>query len=278
MKPTKHIIQQIIASTNEDSHGERVSKEFLEKICRSHANKKLPLHQQHDMSKETIGYCENFNLVYDDKTEEYHLKTDIYFTCETIDEAMRGFSWSYIEGLTPNYETSEYRICLPYPFYNDQALITNFTDADPSLGIGAWRKKALDPNTIALLFSGVCFALGPMWNNIYNDHVAPNIKNLFTQYKQLEEKGLTADFVQTIIGNLDEEFGVHFVPDRSNEKESFTISTISQGLSEVHSFLKEDQKSKTIGIYRIKLFYNSSSGKYEIFHAEYLDGTDINIA
>lgn len=278
MKKMKRILQQIIASTHLDAHGEKNTRDFLDRICRQHHGKRMPLHQQHDMSKETIGYIENFNLVDDESTGESYLKADVYFTCETIDEAMQGFSWSYVDPITPNFNSSEYRLCLPYPLYKDESLITEITSADPHLGIGAYKKKQFDANTVGLLLSGVFFFFGPMWNNTYNEHVVPRLKKLTSQLPKLQEKGCSADLVQVVGGNLKEEIGVHFVPDRGREMESFDTNVIENGLSDVQRFLTTDEKSKSIGIYRIKLYFNRGTNKYHIFHVEYVDGSDINIA
>lgn len=278
MKQMKNISQQTLASTHLDAHGERNTREFLDRICQQHVGKRMPLHQQHDMSRETIGYAENFNLVDDEGTGESYLKADVYFTCETIDEAMQGFSWSYVEPLTSNFNSSEYRLCLPYPLYKDESFIADITSTDPLLGIGAYKKKQLDPNTVGLLLSGVFFFFGPMWNNTYNEHVAPRLKKLTSQLPKLQDRGCSADLVQIVGGNLKEEIGVHFIPDRGREVESFDVKAIEAGLAEVQRFLAKDEKSKSVGIYRIKLYFNRGPNKYMIFHVEYIDGSDINIA
>ena len=274
----KSILQQTLASTHLDAHGERNTREFLESICRRYQGKRMPLHQLHDMSKETIGYAENFNLIYEKDSGESYLKADVYFTCETIEEAMQGFSWSHVEPLTANFNSSEYRLCLPYPLYKDEAFIADITSADPALGVGAYKKKQLDANTVGLLISGAYFFFGPMWNNVYNEHIVPRLKKLTRQLPKLEEKGVSADLVQIVGGNLKEEVGVHFIPDRGRETESFDVKAIELGLAEVQKLLATDEKSKTIGIYRIKLYFNRGKNSYKIFHVEYLDGSDIKMA
>jgi hypothetical protein len=274
----KKYINQTIGSTREDLHGERMSKEFLEKIAADWGRRK-PLHQHHDMSKETIGYMENFRVVPDEECDgEWCLKADIYITSDNVDEAMRGFSYSYIEVVWGNKKNYKHAIYLPYPHYNDESFITELLSSSEDLAVGKLIQKQLEPLTIGLITTSIAFLLGPEWANTYNKHVRPRIKSLFSYIPKLKKKNISPEFYQHVQGLKGEVFQVHYIPDRSKEIESLNDEYIYEGLKLVDKFINEDAKSRSIGVKRIKLYFDSMSSAYKLFHVEYIDGTDLHIA
>jgi hypothetical protein len=52
----EQIIGQILAGTQLDLQGEKLSKAFLDEFCQYTDAVKSPLHQHHDMSKKIVGY------------------------------------------------------------------------------------------------------------------------------------------------------------------------------------------------------------------------------
>ncbi|MGD0277482.1 MAG: hypothetical protein ABSB79_15800, partial [Syntrophales bacterium] len=188
----KYILNQTISGTREDSHGEKQTKEFLEKLCRV-LGKRCPLYQQHDMQKNNIGYVENFRVVPDeDYPGEWLLKGDVYYTCNNVDDALKGFSYSFtvLHEDSPNH--AEYSVYIPYPYYNDQNLILYLKDK--SIAFGYWYKKAAEQINVALIVTGINLLIAPLWKQVYDETVAPHIKKILREMKPLQEEGLSFNY------------------------------------------------------------------------------------
>lgn len=273
----KHI-NQTIGSTREDLHGEKRPKEFFERFAKDWGERK-PLHQHHDMSKETIGYMENFRVVPDEEYDgEWCLKADIYITSDDVDEAMRGFSYSCIETVWGKKDNYQHCIFLPFPHYNDKDFIDELVASSKDLAVGRLIQKQLDPLTVGLITTSITFLLAPGWTNIYNEHVRPRIKSLFSYIPKLKKKHISPEFYMHVQGHKKEMIQVNYIPDRANETESLNDEYVFDGLKQVDEFINKDIKSRTIGIKRIKLYFDTTSSTYKLFHVEYLDGNDIHIA
>ena len=266
---------QIIAGTRMDGHGERRSKEFFEHLIASFPPR-TPLHQQHDMAAETLGYMENFRLVPDkNEPDEWNVIADVYLTSDNIDEALRGFSYSALETIGGNVESPLYYVYLPYPTYNDAAFISELISEESELLAGRWIKKALDQSTlIGLIATGVALSLSPEWDIQYKENIRPAIKRLLSFVPRLKEKGVSPDLIQCAVGHHGEAIQVYFIPDRSDEIGSFSDEHLLAGLNTVKVFLNIDNKSKSVGVARIKLYFDKLRYRYVLFHVQYLDGTD----
>jgi len=276
MTKYKKIINQTISSTHTDTQGEKQTKGFLEKLCK-YSGKRLPLNQQHDMRKETIGYIENYRVVPDENHPgEWLLKGEVYYTCENIDDAMKGFSYSFTEPLVDTELGREFQIYLPFPHYND-ATIIEYLNKEKLFTIGRWYKKAGDPETISIIVSGILFVLSPLWNQTFNDHVSPAIKKLLGRIKPLWDKGLHFDLIQIIQDNNKNEIELYFIPDRASKDESLEPDFIKEGISEAEKYLCNNPNDAEKGIKMIKLYFDIQKKKYCVFHVQFLDGNDINI-
>ena len=274
----KKYLDQIISGTKEDLHGEKRTKEHLESLV-SNYPKRMPLNQQHDMQKETLGYLENFRVV-SDKTDksEWSLIADIYVTSDDIDEALKGFSISFFETIGGNTESPLYYIHLPYPLYNDTSLVSDLISSDKELLVGKWVKKAVDPITIGLVATGIALFLSPEWDIQYKKLVRPQMEKLIGHVSNLLDNDITVDLVQHVVGHLDESIKVYLIPDRNNEIESLHEDLILDALKMTEEFLNGDNKSKITGVDMMKFYFESSKRKYVLFHVQYLDGTDVHIA
>ena len=116
--------QQIIAGTKVDLQGEKIPKHVLEGFLKNSYGKKIPLNQSHDISKPCPGYIENLNLVEDEnENNEWSLIGDVYCESEKLEEAMNGFSISYLEITHQCEGDPEILFYLPYPHYNDKEYI-----------------------------------------------------------------------------------------------------------------------------------------------------------
>jgi hypothetical protein len=176
----QEVKNQTLASTREDRHGERVSKEVLEAYCTA-ARGRRPLNEQHDMRRRTVGWIENLRVVPDPDAEgEWALKGDVYCTSADLGTALKGFSISFFQGLAGPAEP-ERAIYVPYPHYNDKQFIDSLAEDDEALHVGKVVRKALDESTVAVLISLVLFVLGPEWQHVYDERVRPNLECLFAK-------------------------------------------------------------------------------------------------
>jgi hypothetical protein len=273
----KHL-DQIIAGTQVDGHGEKRTKEFFEKMLSSYPQK-MPLNQQHDMRKETLGYLENFRLIPSvNETDEWNVIADIYITSDDIDNALKGFSFSALETIGGNTTTPLYYVHLPFPLYNDEEFIETLINSDDDLMVGKWIKKAIDPTTIGLVATGIALFFGPEWDIQYKSRVRPAMNKLLSHIPKLIEKDVSPDLIQHVVGYLDERIKVYFVPDRSDVVASYQEHYILPALCMVRDFLEIDEKSKITGLEMAKLFFDKQKDSYVLFHIQYLDGTDVHVA
>ncbi|WP_027370109.1 hypothetical protein [Desulfovermiculus halophilus] len=273
----KYILNQTISSTHEDSQGEKNTKEFLLALA-ERFGERIPLHQHHDMRLETLGYLKNFKVVPDEESSgEWLLKADVYFSCETIDEALGGFSYSITEPISDNFDVAKYQIYLPWPHYNNQDLIDELLSEDKDLAVGKWRKKTVDPDTVGLIYNVAIFMFAPLWTNVYNNHVAPMIKKLFSKTQNLKSKGLSIDFIQQAGDFKGELIQIQFIPDRGNEEKCLKEQLVYEGLKKVENFLKTGPDANTVGIVRVKLMYDIFINQYRLIHVQYKSGKDKRI-
>jgi hypothetical protein len=273
----KVIANQILGGTREDSQGERLSKAFLQRYCDYVGDGRIPLHQQHDMSKAVAGYIENVRLVPDPEIpSEWCVLGDVYLESGRIEDALGGFSISGMEMIRAS-ETATALVYIPYPHYNDAELISVLSD-DPNLSVGKWIKKDAEPVSWVLLCSVIAFAITPIWDDIYKRKIAPRIDNLLEKYQDtFNIKGLRPELVQLVIFH-DAEVEVRIIPDKENNNECLKSDSVKQGLREVVSFLENDQKAGTVGVRRIVIFYNSGMSKYSLHRVEYSDGDVVHHA
>ncbi len=134
---------QTLASTREDSHGEKYSKAFLEDMLAT-APLRAPIHQQHDMSLPTLGWINNFRLLPDpDQEGKWRLVGDIHLEGDAPPRDLHGYSWSATRRTSANCEKPRFDLYLPWPHYNDTALNEWLLDQPEDLGVGKWIKKSL---------------------------------------------------------------------------------------------------------------------------------------
>lgn len=274
MTKWKNLKSQILAGTLEDSQGERNTKKFLHTLCESfNAKGRMPLNQQHDMSLEPVGYIENFKVIESvSNKDEWNLIGDVYFHDVDINEALRGFSFSFTEDIRGDIDNKLLSVYLPFPLYNDQPLINNLLDSGEGVVIGAWRKKSATPDQIALIISGVLFIAGPAYTNLWNNKISP----LFDRLLKNIGLGKSFDYIQTSQGHLGETFGIYFIPARGKENNCFTLEKVIAGMDLVDAHRANDTMAKSKGIHLVKLIFSEATNSFELKLIEYKDGSIIN--
>ncbi|MEQ1891803.1 MAG: hypothetical protein ABL998_04610 [Planctomycetota bacterium] len=273
LQPDRIIRDQVIASTTLDSHGERTAKETLERL-RKKLSPRSRLNRQHDLGAKSPGYIENLRVIPDaTHPAEWVLVADVHLESGSLDEAMRGFSYSLTEDITGNHQAGASCIYIPFPHYNDQAFLRELVALDPQLRVGRWIKKALSPDTNALLLVLVGVVLQPLWEDFYRGTIAPRIKSLFKALPRLRAKGMTADLVLLMMGARDETIHVHFTPDYSVEEHSLDFTTIEQGLrAAATEITRRSQDSRTISM--ISLYYDKAQTRYVISQVRFTDASE----
>jgi hypothetical protein len=271
------IIQnQIVAGTGLDNHGENYCKDFFEELLAS-LPQRLPLHTQHQMSKQTSGYLENFRLV--PHHDEWIVIADVFIKNGHSAPDLKGFSFSATKPLAGNIDAPSSSIYLPYPAYNDQVLIHELLHDDPGLMVGKWIKKGLSDLQVGLIASSLCLIFGPEWDIQYRTRIRPAIKRLLVYSAKLRERNIPVDLVQQV-DFAGKTVQLYFIPERENsitEAESLKIENFESGYRQAVACLESDPKSYSIGVTRIKLIYDPSVKEFKVIHIQYEDGTDINI-
>lgn len=274
MPALKTILGQTVASTKEDLHGEVRSRDFLEALIASYPPR-MPLHQQHNMQLETIGYIENYRLAADpNEPNHYLVKADVYLTAETLDPSFKGFSISFLEKLSCSTDAPLHYVYLPYPLYNDQDLISELLRDDPELYIGKFVKKQLDPTLIGLIATGVALFLSPEWDIQYKQNVRPTILRLLQWIPNLASRGASADLMLRVVARDGRQVDPLLIPVRGAEQSTLSPDTVEEGIAQAKVFLDSDSKALSVGVRRMKLYYGERSQKYILFHVEYVDGTE----
>lgn len=270
----KEIKQQILAGTKEDSQGESNTKEFLNSLCNSfNLRGRIPLGQHHDIAKESVGYIENFAVVQDKhESDHWNLVGDVYFHDMEIDDALKGFSYSTTVDMVGDINNKEVAAYIPFPFYNDQAVLEELASINGGVVVGAWKKKNADPEPISLLVGFVLFLAAPAYTNLWDTKIAP----AFASLRKKLGRDHRVDFVQVSKGHLGETFGIYFIPSRGNSESCFTMSQVIAGLNIVDNHIQSDTLAKQKGVSLVKLNFSETSDSFELKAIEYLDGSVVN--
>jgi len=268
------IKNQILASTQLDSQGERQTKKSLESLCELFKKKqRLPLNQQHDMNLDAVGYIDNFRVVpSSDGENEWSLIGDVYFHDVELDEALKGFSYSITEDMQGNLSKKEVGVYVPYPFYQNDGVLKALAATGDGVVSGAWRKKAADPGTVSLVVSFVLFVAAPAYTNYWNNKISPLLKELVSNLKN----GKSTEYAQVSKGHLGETYGIYFVPPRGTDSKYLTLSLIIDGIRAAENHVNGDDLAKNKGVHLVKLVYSNDHSAYQLKSVEYNDGSIVN--
>jgi hypothetical protein len=264
---------QVLATTNQDGQGEVHTRESLNVLRDKMAKSgRLPLNQQHDLSLDTVGYIENFEVKPNESDpNEYALTGDIYFHDVDLDEALQGFSYSITEKLV-GPEQAEVAVYLPHPFYNDLSLLEDFANIGVWVSSGAWRKKSLDPATVSLVISLVLFATAPLYTNFWNKKVAPVLEGL----RERLGDDHSVDFAQMHCGPSGKTYAAYFIPPRGSSCGYLTVDKVFDGNERLDAMIQEDELAISRGVHLARLTFSEDTGRFEITSIQYSDGSVIN--
>ncbi len=262
---------QIIGGTRVDVQGEKLTREFLQRYCDYVGDKRIPLHQQHDMSRKTAGFIENVRLIPDMEIHgEWRLIGEVSVEEGDVEDVLGGFSISGMEELRKS-STATAHIYLPFPHYNDEQLVAELC-SDADLTVGKWIKKGAEPIAWAVLGSVIAFVVTPIWDDIYKRKIAPRLDELIKNYRErLNAKGVKIELVQIVVFK-DEEVEVRIVPTKGDQVICLQTEIVQAGLQKVVEFLQADVKANSVGAKRIVIFYDDGRAAYGLHRVEYGDG------
>ena len=268
----KIINNQILASTQRDSQGECTPKKVLESFCTMYSGKRMPMNQQHDLTLKSPGYIENLRVVpAEDNPSDWYLIGNVHYDGESLQSAMGGFSISFLEIIHGSQTKDLFHVYLPYPHYNDLALVDNLFE-EGFVSVGRWAKKAADPITMALIGGVLVFIMKPVWEDLYKTQIAPHIYRFFSEkIGQLRERKIETQFVQHVEYN-NYEIQVLLIPAHGYEEISFSVDVTSQAMALVHQKLISLTQDSQMAS-KLFLQFDEKTNSYIIYRIEHKDGS-----
>ena len=259
----------ILATTGLDAHNEILPVELLQQFCDKHPNG-MPIQQQHDLSKPSLGYFKNLRV--EPHKHGHALVADIY-TEEEID--FTKFGGLSISALYLFHEPKDAELAcyLPYPFYNDVEFMRELKDL-AGLAVGGHIKKELSIETIGLISTFLVLLVAPEWDAQYKSNVRPKLVNAINLIKKkLWPKEICADLKQKI-NVKSNEVDIIFIPDRNSNTTGLDPEKIDNGLLTAIKYLESNHRAAD----RLTLVYYPNRNQYEITNIRFDDGSDENIA
>jgi hypothetical protein len=263
---------QIMGGTRLDRQGERIPKAQLERIVEKTRGKRSLLHAHHDMSKPPTGYYENVRLVQDpDTPSEWNLVADITVETGSLTEAIGGFSISYLELKYEGTDPICGHIYLPYPLYNDDAIVKAASN-EMRNGVGKWVKKGDAIAIVALILGVLYFVLKPVWDQayaeLYKDKVGKLIDHFKNTRKLLQEKGVGTELV-LIMKSDEAQIEIRFMPDQSDVESGLKTDAIMEGLRTAHAYIASTPITAGRSLDRLVMRFDSSAGSYVLDRPDY---------
>lgn len=257
-----------------DEHGERYDKQFLDDMASSFGERR-PLHLHHDMAKGTLGSLSNCRVVpIDDSPGNWKLILDIELPESSLEDPdLRGYSWSSTVRLSSNSERAGVILYLPYPYYGNQTLITEYLEQEHPVAVGKWLKKGLDPFTLALLGNLAAWFLKPVWDSVWKEELYPRIKAQLPAIRRLWQQGIATDLIEQVKLNQAQEkrTNIYLVTERCDPGDSFSESALDAAMKLANDrlvALSSDQRK----VRTAKLLWIAATGKYELLEIEFENG------
>lgn len=268
---------QTLASTNVDSQGEKLTKEFLESALKLMGSARFPLHQHHDMSLPVLGFVEKPRVLPDpDHPGEWKLVGDVTVEPDDLEEALGGFSISATELIIESDEPVAL-IYLPFPHYNNTELVEALAE-NGYVSVGKWIKKAADPSIWMIIGSAVVLLVTPVWDDIYKQKIAPKLGEIINRcLHRTQAEGLFTELLQVVELN-GSRVEVRLIPAKHKQAYCLRAEAIEQGMAAAIDFLSRDQKTLSVGVNRLIVYFDDTADRYKLHRAEYLDGDVIHYA
>jgi hypothetical protein len=270
--PMNTIANQVIAGTQLDLQGERNTKKALESFVDRYAGKRMPLNRQHDLALKSFGYAENLRIIPDkDSPGDWFLVGNIHYEGESPGIPAGGLSISYVELIRQSESEDLLQLYLPHPYYNDQEFVDELFE-EGFISVGKWRKKFLDPASVALLVAAGIFFMQPIWDDLYKTEVSPRLHRLFAaKFKKLQEKNIEINFVQEVNYN-NYQIQVLLIPTHGREEHCLTVEQTDAAMALVHSRLTS-QDQALVPAEKMVLQFDDQNNCYVLRRIEHRDGS-----
>lgn len=265
---------QCLAGTKLDSQMERVPLSVLQNIVETYRNKLMPMNQEHDLGKKSVGYVENIRLEKESDSEEWSLIGDVYCDNSSLETLLGGFSISYLE-ITNRVESAELLLYLPYPHYNNEILIASIQSGG-NVSVGKWVKKGLSPEEIGIICATLVFFVKPIWEDLYKVKIAPKIYAFFAnQNSELKSQNIGLNLIQNV-SIKNKNIQVVFTPIRGKEEFCYRVDFLSNAMELVSNFLNEEPNP--CAYEKIYLYFDSQNTGFKIYKIELENGEIIHHA
>ena len=259
--------RSVLASTNPDAHGERFSREQLERIVTTYPNR-MPINLEHNLGMRSVAYAENLRLEQDG--EVWKVVADI--SSERPLNSTPGLSISATSILHDPPDATV--VCyLPYPAYSDDALV-DLLVKEGDVTVGRLQRKGLTEVQIGLLVTVAALIVSPEWAIQYETRIRPQIIRALSLLRQkLAPQKLGSDICLSIEhsgGSTD----LLLIADRLRSASGQRIDLIDQAVEDTIAFIRTHERKN---IRRLRVLFYPDRGRYEIINVEYTDGSDVNI-
>lgn len=260
---------QIVGSSHLDSQGERHTKEDLEYYCARMPGRQY-VHRNHDMRIAPPGYIENLRVAPSEKEDgEWVLLGDVTVDEEYLDETIGGFSISYTRVLIKrdDYYAGVY---LPYPLYNDEALMQELA-RDPNLNIGKIVQKGADTALWTIILSPFAWialrVADAVAKEIIDRTILPSVRralDVALPHTSKNAVNIQVGVPASVNGLVVE---VRIVPPLNTEGKYLTDSLVRDALMAANDRLVAGSVPPEM-VQRIVLEYSEQAEKYEVTRVE----------
>lgn len=266
-----------ILSTNEDSHGERRSREDLEDFLGGLPTR-IPLGVEHDLATTSNGYIENFAVLPLGTDGEWQLVGDVYLDDETQkDNALRGLSISFIAVAERNSEDALGCIYLPFPYYKHADLNERILDTEFPLAVGRWHKKAADPVTSGLIIGFVAITAEIIFGHLYDRYVREFIDAALDRLSSDDFAELSFDYVTNVALPDGSQVKVLLVSEDAYWKVSLSPVPVRAGLVVAFKYLTESDVGTMKPVAQLRLIFRPEENDYIPHMIHFEDGDHLNL-
>jgi hypothetical protein len=261
-----------LATTEVDAHGEQCDKQFLLDLVASMPTR-LPLNQHHDVGRPTVGYMENLRV--EPHGPGWALKVDVAF--DGSPPSSGGLSFSTTRILLPAEEPT-FSLFVPYPYYNDQTLLTGLAGDNRDTSIGKWIKKSITPGDISLIVSIISLFISPAWKKTYDERVHPRLADLAASAKaalQGKNAGRTVrvDYLQPVsIAEYGGHIELYFIPTEHADTALAYGFAVREAIGGGMDLVKADWERSHQPIRRIVYVFQPDACLYRPTQIIYVDG------
>jgi hypothetical protein len=223
------------------------------------------------MANSPVGFYENLRLEANRESPgDWNLVADVTIEAGSLQEAIGGFSISFLEKIYDGMDIELGLIYLPYPHYNDHQLMTSLGNHGAN-GIGKWIKKGIETKDAALLLAGMLFLVKPVWDQVYEAFFKEKVARLLKHYRpsmgRLKDKNIALEFVQ-LVRDGDKRIEVRFIPEQMKLEEGLETVAILDGLKTIHEWLLTAPSERRSTVNRFVMRYDEENRFY------YIDRTD----